>query len=274
MAKTRTALLFAAAALTAAADARAQISVVGNSVMEAQARPGERYSGVIVLRNDTAEPQEAKVYQTDYEAHADGATIYGQPGSGRRSNARWIDFSPSYVKIPAGQRAEVRYTVTVPQSGSAQLTGSYWSMIMVEGIPHGSAESVRRAPGAKKVQVAVVSRIRYAVQVVTHIGDGGPGKVQFAEAKVLADKSGHKTLQFDVVNTGERAYRPAIALELYSDSGKQVRALKQVREITYPGSSLRQSFDLAVLPAGTYKALVVVDAGGSDVFGAQLKLKF
>ena len=36
---------------------------------------GERYSGVIVLRNDSAEPQEAKVYQTDYESHADGNTI-------------------------------------------------------------------------------------------------------------------------------------------------------------------------------------------------------
>jgi hypothetical protein len=274
MAKTRTALLLAAAALTAAAEARAQISVVGNQVMETQARPGERYSGVIVLRNDTAEPQEAKVYQTDYESHANGTTIYGQPGSGRRSNARWISFSPSHVKIPGGQRAEVRYTAAVPPSGAAELTGSYWSMIMVEGIPRGSAESARSVPGAKKVQVAVVSRIRYAVQLVTHIGGGGPGKVQFAEAKVLADKSGRKTLQFDLVNTGERAYHPAISVEVYSESGKQVRALKQVREITYPGSSLRQSFDLAVLPSGTYKALVVVDAGGSDVFGAQLKLKF
>ena len=44
-----------------------------------------------------------------------------------------------------------------------------------------------------------------------------------------------------------------------------------------PGSRLRETgllrFDLGAIPAGEYQALVVADAGGDQVFGAQYHLK-
>ena len=46
-----------------------------------------------------------------------------------------------------------------------------------------------------------------------------------------------------------------------------------VREITYPGTSLREQFDLGTLPAGRYRALVTMDAGHDAVFGGQYTLK-
>ena len=46
------------------------------------------------------------------------------------------------------------------------------------------------------------------------------------------------------------------------------------RGLLYPGTSLRQEFRLGTLAAGTYKALVVVDTGGDQVFGGQFTLQF
>jgi hypothetical protein len=42
----------------------------------------------------------------------------------------------------------------------------------------------------------------------------------------------------------------------------------------YPGTSVRQRIVLPDLPEGEYRALVVVDAGGDDAFGAEYTIKF
>jgi hypothetical protein len=251
----------------------AQISISSPSVMEQLASPGESYTGTVLLRNRSAEVQEAKIYQTDYLTFADGTTSYGEAGSTPRSNARWITIQPTYVSVPPHQTVEVAYTVRVPGASASALAGSYWSMIMVEGIPKGSAESRVGAAAAaqRKVQVGIVTRLRYAVQVVTNIGATGSRKVQFANPKTVATAGG-KELQFDLLNTGERAYAPRISLELYTEAGEQAAVRTTTRELTYPGTSLRQSFDLGGLAAGRYRALVVVDAGGDDVFGAQFTI--
>ncbi|HET7552516.1 MAG TPA: hypothetical protein VFK04_14595 [Gemmatimonadaceae bacterium] len=264
-------LLLVPAMAAVSSKTAAQISISSPSVMEQGASPGESYSGTVLLRNRSAEMQEAKIYQTDYLTFADGTTSYGEAGSTPRSNARWITIQPTYVTVPPHQTIEARYTVRVPAASASPLAGSYWSMIMVEGIPKGSAESRVAAGAQRKVQVGIVTRLRYAVQIVTNIGTTGSRKVQFANPKTIATGNG-KELQFDLVNTGERAYAPRISLELYTEAGEQAAVRTTTRELTYPGTSLRQSFDLGGLAAGRYRALVVVDAGGDDVFGAQFTI--
>jgi hypothetical protein len=43
----------------------AQVSVIGDLSQERVVAPGESYDGVILVRNDTNEPQETKIYQTE-----------------------------------------------------------------------------------------------------------------------------------------------------------------------------------------------------------------
>jgi hypothetical protein len=107
----------------------AQVSVIGELSQDKEAKPGETYSGVIIVRNDTNEPQEAKVYQTDYTFQCDGTNNYGDPGMLPRSNARWVAFSPSYLTLPALATMAVNYTVTVPKdTAGRKLIGTYWSI--------------------------------------------------------------------------------------------------------------------------------------------------
>lgn len=247
----------------------AQITVTSNAVEEREARPGETYTGTIRLRNAGTRPEEARVYRTDYGYDAEGRTRFGDPGTEARSSAAWTTATPARVVIPPGGEATVGYSVRVPDSAS--LAGTYWSVVMVEGIP----EPAEAAPGARpaRVEVGVRPAVRYAVQLATHVGGTGTRQVEFARVRALGAAGGAKRLEFDLVNSGELACRPELKVELFDEAGTPVGTFTRQRGLLYPGTALRQSFDLGALPAGSYQALVVADAGGESVFGAQYTLR-
>lgn len=60
---------------------QAQISIISELSQEKNVRSGETYTGAIVIHNDSKDPQEAKVYQTDYTFQFNGTNNYGDPGS-------------------------------------------------------------------------------------------------------------------------------------------------------------------------------------------------
>lgn len=251
-----------------------QISVIGELSQDREARPGEKYEGVILVKNDTNEPQEAKVYQTDYTFHFSGTNNYGDPGTMPRSNAKWMAFSPSFLTIPPQGTMAVNFTVTVPDDASKKLIGTYWSMLMIEGIPKGSAES-SIPPKDKKAQMGIMQNIRYGVQVATLISGTGERKINFVDApRIVRTKEEKRMLLIDIENTGDVGMRPEVYVELFDDKGISRGKYPGNRFRMYPGTSVRQSIDLTAVSPGTYKALVVVDAGGDDVFGAQYTLKF
>ena len=68
----------------------AQIAVVGSTVEERVSAPGETYLGTIVVRNLTLQDQPVRIYQTDYLFFADGTSHFDDPGSAKKSNAKWI----------------------------------------------------------------------------------------------------------------------------------------------------------------------------------------
>jgi hypothetical protein len=257
--------------LLRASCAFAQVSVEGSTVRERRAQPGETYSGSFTVVNAAAEPQEAKIYQTDYVTDAAGTNTYGPAGTSSRSNGGWITLAPSALVIPPRSSREVTFTVTVPTG--RPLSGSYWSMVMVEGVPPGSAESTLPASPTRQVQAAVTARVRYAVQVITQVGAAEKPVATFTAPAVHSAPDGTKELQVDVANGGIRSFAPAFTVEVYAQDGTRVARGTASREILYPGTSLRQRFRLGALGAGTYRALVTLDAGDDTVFGAQYTLK-
>lgn len=247
--------------------AEAGVSVVGGLTRETIVQPGKTYQGTILLKNGSASPEIVKAYQTDYLFSSDGKTIYGPPGKDDRSNARWITFAPSRVEVLPGDSAALHYTISVP--ADKETLGTYWSMLMVEIIPKDSPEAA--ATGKARPAVGVQQVIRYGIQMVTNIGATGTSEVKF-DAKLVRD-SGKRLLQVDVENTGQRWLRPFVWAELYDENGRSMGRFEGNRIRVYPGTSARSTIDLNDLPDGTYKALVVADAGGTDVFGTTYTLK-
>lgn len=243
----------------------AQISVVGSTVEEHTAAPGQSYEGTILVRNLTAEPQGVRVYQTDYHFFADGTSHFDAPGSTPRSNANWVKPSATSLIIPPNSETTVGYIITVPSIDS--LRGTFWSALMVEGAPSAP-------PVASAKQVGLGSIVRYAVQLATHLPAPGSRKVSFSNQTLATDSAGHRVLDLEVQNIGDRGYRPLVWVELYDAAGALRGRREQQRGLMYPGTSVRQRFAFDTLPAGSYKAVVFADTGDDAVFATEYKLEF
>jgi hypothetical protein len=267
MTTTTRSLLLLGAILLSPVAARAQIAVVGSTVEERVAAAGESYVGTVVVRNLTQQDQPVRIYQTDYLFFADGTSHFNDPGTTARSNASWITPTVRSLLVPPQSEMTVTYTVKVPASDS--LKGTYWSAIMVEGAPN----EANRSSGGRP-QVGVGSVMRYAVQVATHIQASGSRKVTFANSKFLTNPDSTQSFELDVLNAGDRGYRPALWIEVYDAEGALKANARQERGLLYPGTSLRQVFALGRLAPGTYRAIVFADSGEDAVFASQFTIRF
>jgi len=246
---------------------QAGVTPVGDMTHEKDAKAGERYRQVIVVQNTDSQPAEVKLYQTDYSFAADGSTHYDPPGNMPRSNAKWVGLSRDLIKVPANATERIEYEVRVPAEKG--LTGTYWSMIMVEPITKGSRESAEALPDNT---TAISQVLRYGIQVVTNIGKGGQTELTFANPR-LVQEEGKRFFTIDVANTGQRSLRPALWLELYSDKGSPVGKFQGEARRLYPGTSSAYKIDLGQTPNGKYLGMVAADGTGDNLFGANVELE-
>jgi hypothetical protein len=249
--------------LALANPAMGAVSVLGGLTHEMTLNPGGKYEGKIQILNKGDCPAQVRVFQVDYSFYADGRTFYNAPGSNRRSNAPWIIVSPSRITIPPQETASIYYELNAPNDST--LRGTYWSVIMVEPLPEAAASDIKSQDG--KVVLGLQTVIRYAVQIITNIGDTGSSAVRLADNKVIPDK-GKRILQTDIENVGDRWLSPAVWAELYDKDGQFVGRFEAGRKRIFPNCSVRHFLDLSAVPKGTYTALFVVDNGDDRVFGA------
>jgi hypothetical protein len=238
--------------------------ISGTLTHEFLVAPGAGSAGTVVVENPNDEAQEVAVTQTDYSFGAEGTTQFGVPGSVPRSNAGWIEVSPHRFLIPPHQSATVNYAIRVPVNPA--LAGTYWSVLMFEPVDSDSPG----APAARPPLLGLNQVLRYAVQIVTQLGDTGTRQLTFE--KVQLPGPGQKALVVDARNTGERWLRGALWVELYRRDGSLAGRFEAAQQRMYPGTSVRYHVDLAGIEPGSYKAVIAVDCGGDDVFGASLSV--
>lgn len=248
----------------------AGVSVTGGLTHEKIVEISETYQGTILLKNNSDEPQEVKIYQTDYLFFYDGRNIYGEPGKEVRSNADWISFSPARLIIPPQETGAVNYTIRIPDNKS--LIGTYWSMIMVEGIGEDSPEA-GTAPEEDKTKISIRQVMRYGIQIITHIGDSGIRNLKILDQKFIKEKENY-LFQLDIENVGERWLRPQVWAELYNQKGSFIGKFSGGVLRIFPGTSVRYRIGLNDIPSGEYKALLVIDNGDEYIWGLQYNLEF
>jgi len=247
----------------------AQITVRGRLAHDMDAVPGQVLSGTVIVDNETNEAQQARVYLRDYLFFADGSNAYDDPGTAPRSSSAWVSFSPQNLTIPPGESADVSYEIMVPADATP---GSWWCMLMVEGVDPNSAESTTREETLGDRQVGFRQVTRYGVQLATHLNDFSERNVEFDGIRLIADEDGSTWFQADVINTGTLMMRPDAYMRVFDAVGQEYGPFEGVQYRIYPGTSVRQRIDLSELPAGTYQVLLVVDNGDDAVFGGQYEL--
>ncbi len=261
--------IFGLVLLLTSLPAWAQVGITNGLTQEKNCRPGESFQSFISIRNYGRAPQDVRISQMDYAFTCDGKSRYDPPGQAARSNAGWITPRQRQLTVPGSSQVDFPYAARVPNDPS--LVGTYWSVIMVEAVQQAPAS----APGAakKELSLGITQLLRYAVQIVTHIGDSGSRSIKFLQTELLQGK-GQKVFHADVENTGERWVRPYASLELYDQKGGLAGKFEGERLRIFPGTSVRFVFDVSRIAEGRYKALVVLDNKDSHVFGAQYTLDF
>ena len=275
MKKTRpgwTSIVFLALMMAASQSAAsAQISVLGSLASDRDVAPGEVYSGQITVRNDSPEPAQAKIYQTDYMFYHDGSNFFEEPGTSPRSNAGWVQFNPAVLTLAPGESGVVNYVVTVPTTVVDKVpNGSYWSMLMIEGISKDSPESTLGK--TDRTQFGIRQVTRYAVQVASHIRTNAKIDIDIAGVELTKEALGQPILQLNFENSGNVLIVPETWIELYDTAGELARRIRGQQSRVYPGTSVAHRFELADTPEGAYDALVVVDGGNDNLFGAQYRI--
>jgi hypothetical protein len=241
---------------------RAGIAVLNGLTHEMKLSPGEKVRGRIELQNISEKETSVRLFQTDYWFSHTGDTKYNDPGSSARSNARWISLAQSFITLQANEIRSVEFEVVVPSADS--LTGTYWSVILLEAInPPDTTDQ-------KGMNINTV--MRYAVQVISHIGETGTRDLQFLNVTLRKGNPG-AVLDVDMENRGERALRPEIGIELFNDEGVSRGIFKTDRRRIYPGTSARFSIAIGGVLPGKYSGVLVADCDEDHIFGTNLTLE-
>jgi len=238
------------------------IAVINSLTHEYTVQAGSKYEGNIIVENTSDEDQDVRVYQHDYVFSVEEGSVYRNPGSIEKSNAEWMDYSPQFFRVPAHERSTIAYQIQIPSDD--ELTGTYWSILMVEVV-----DPIEPTDETKFLNVRTV--LRYAIQMITHIEYTGKQELKFLNTD-MSDQDSLRTLNVDIENTGNRAVRPDIFLQIYDESGTDAGIFKTIKKRLYPGTSARYQIKLNGLDAGTYKALLIADCGDEDVFGINFTL--
>lgn len=227
---------------------------------------GVVYRGSIDIENPTSKESNVKLYIQDYRFFATGEIFYDDPllKNNKRSNADWIQFSTNFLTLQPESKQKLEYEIFVPDSLADQ--GTYWSMVMLEGIDDSDFEE------KKEGQVQIRTLIRYGVQIVTHVGEGGEKDLSFDQFSLSYDEENNPHLVFDIMNTGTLLLRPEFKVELFNEQGESVSVVEQKGDGLYPQTSTRNDIPFANIPAGIYKALVLVDTHDDDIFATEINL--
>ncbi len=238
----------------------AGILVTGKLTHELNLSANQTVDDSILISNDSDKPQMVKVTLADYSFNSQGQTQFLEKGALDRSNASWIQTNRMQFEVPAKSTYTFPFTIKVPNN--KQLSGSYWSIFLVEPI----VSSIKNPE--EKDAIGIQTVIRYGVQVVANIGNKGIYELKILE-KSLEEKEDKKIFALSVENCGTVLQSPKMAVEFVSKTNKFVKRIEGQQQRIYPDCSVKYNLDVSALPKGKYKAMVFLDHGEEALFGAK-----
>lgn len=264
------ALLFLAFSEKILAEGMGTIEVQGDLTRWHELQAGGTRKGTIILKNTSDETLVAKIYQTDLQYFADGRALFEEAPHHPRSNKTWISMTPNQVEIPAGGEDTIHYEIHVPPDTG--LSGGYWSMIMVENLSKGALEPPQKNADDKAVSMRIQTLARYAVQLITTIGNSGNGCLTFGETRLQQGKDGLELL-ITLEGQGQQVLPIRLWTELFGPQKGSLGVFEGGRFLLHPGCSIQKGIALPSLGKGTYQALLIADGGNENVMGVQINLR-
>lgn len=240
------------------------VTVIGSLTHEIVLTQGKSHTGQIALKNSGPSSQLVEIFQTDYSSSSAGKSSFQEPaGQMSRSNAHWIKYTPSRIRIAPESEALVQFKITVPEVDT--LHGTYWSILMIKEIPEID-------PDDDNEGFRINTVMQYSNQIITHVGTYGPARLEFYGAQVIKE-GGERNIQIDIKNVGDKLLRPDVWIEIYDHMGGYIGKYTSKIQRIFPGCSKRKTINISKLEKGEYKTVVVADCGFDDLFGVEYTIK-
>lgn len=239
------------------------IVVLNGLTHENVSNVGENYRGTIQIQNTAEQVKNVRIYQKDYWYSHTGESKHDPAGTLQRSNASWITFNPEFIELAPNEITTINYEVNVPVIDS--LDGTYWSVLMIEGIV--PPDTANFSSG-----VTIRTSIRYAIQIITNIGNTGTANMQFVGLELQKENQAD-IIKVKIENMGERMLKPRVSIELFDSAGNSAGTFKSEKRKTLPTTSISVKIVLEGIKPGTYNGVLVADCEDDNIFGTNISFE-
>ncbi|WP_304232213.1 hypothetical protein [Jiulongibacter sediminis] len=220
---------------------------------------GGEDTGKIIVKNESAKSTKILIYKMDLLTQCGQNSSYILHEDFKYSLEDWLSMTIEEKVLDAGEEFTFFYKIQTPENAE---TGSYWSMIMVEGT---DPYTEKQANG-----VSVNSIVRYGIQVVADIGFKEESNLSVADIQM--ENSETPSLDVIVQNNGAFSEKVRLYLEVYNEDGEQIATIKGLSRRVYPRMCSDYKLVLESLQKGTYEAVLVMD-NGKDLFASNISLE-
>ncbi len=238
---------------------------VSPSTLRFNLKPGNAQTKTIKVTNDTKLAKKFNVTVQEYMANELGKPISSKIGSSKYGLAKWLNITPSYIELKAGEQKIINVQLDLPDSDSAAIAG--WAIVAIDEVR--DRPPLDQNAGSKNtISLGIVPSIGFGVYVYQNPPNVNNHNVEITGFKYVEKlEKGIKKRVIEMVckNTGNGIGFCSNYLELINlTTGEQSKLpIKQVTIL--PGFVRNFYFELSsTLKPGKYSAAGVLDFGSKE----------
>lgn len=227
---------------------------------------GSIITGKIKIRNDSQKDSRILLYKQDLMLSCGNTSVfeYKEINTNPKSMGSWLKVNVDEKILSPHEEYDLSYSINVPKNITQK--GSYWTVLMVEG-----ADPIRES---ENQSLQVGSKIRYAIQLITELGNFESPKLQFenVEYRKGVNATSNNIVQVKLKNIGQYSAQTKVLLEIYDAKGTKLKVFQGSIRRIYP--NLCNVFELEIkdLPKGVYDGIIIAD-NSKDLFGSNVSIK-
>lgn len=240
---------------------QAKLMVVNGLTHTFKSDAGAVLNGKIHIKNVGRIADRMVVYKNDLITDCANSSNFVEPNTHSRSLTNWLTTNVDERILQPNEEYELLYSIKIPNDST--LRGSYWGVFMIEGNSPLSEE--------RKAGVMISSKARYAIQIITDIGQETPPSLTFDKVDFVSSSDSVKIVKVKLKNEGGVTTRTKMILDLINSNGEKVSTIESVFRRIYPNTCAEYELILKNVPKGRYEGLLMADYG-QDLYATNIDI--
>lgn len=222
----------------------------------------DKVGGKVTVRNDGLKESIVNIYNQDIIPNCTTGFNYTDINNHERSLGKWFTTNVDEKLLAPREEYSFYYTIQVPKG--TDLTGTYWSILMVE-----VADPIKEE---QENGFTVESKVRYGVQIIADMGVYQSPKITFENIEFSKDEGAEKVIRVKLKNNGLFFSATKLNIELIDKNGNKTRTSIAEKRKLYPGYCNDFEVTIKDLPKGVFEGILIAD-NGVDLFGSNVTVE-